>query len=186
MTAAPPPSADSKLAEKYLQKLIPLIDQDKLMIQNTDLSQFDPGALQDHYWADLGNYRIEVSHSKQPDSGADSYVIIFTNVKHLREDENQKVILAYMHLDTNQFIKFKSAAKDQIERNQQAINDKKVEEALQPVDQVLDDLYSSLTPQTQAFASQLQEEKSNQEPEEKSDEEKTLTSLGSSFANQKT
>lgn len=141
-----PPIGDSLRAEKYIQKLIKLIDSDKLTVHHTDLSKFNLTSMADHYFTNLGDHQIEVSHSRLPESGADSYVLIFTNIKFIQEDSaTQKVVLAYMHLETNQFIKFKSAADDQIKKVKRAEEEKKLNQVLEPVDQVLDQMLDQST-----------------------------------------
>lgn len=139
----PPPSGDSKKAEKYLSKLINLISRDKVVVNHTDLAKFDPTSLHDHYWVDLGKYQVEISHSKKSESGQDSFVIIFNNLKQIAQDHSEKVILAYLHLEANQFAKFKNAAEDQLERRRKAEQEKRLEEALLPVDQTLEKLGAS-------------------------------------------
>lgn len=136
----PPPSGDSIQAEKYINQLIQLIEKDKLDVCHTDLSKFDPSTLQDHYQLDLRDYRVEISHSKHPNSGHDSFVILFTNIRNVLDGNCQKIILAYMHLDTNQFNRFKKASLEQMERGKRREEEKRLKAALQPVDQILDSL----------------------------------------------
>ena len=136
----PPPSGDSKKAEKYIKDFIQLINADKLEVNRTDLSQFDPTNLQDHYRLDLKDYQVEVSHSKQPDSGKDFYVLLFNNIKQVRENCSEKVILAYMHLNEDQFVAFKRACEGQVGRAKQKAEEKRLEEALSPIDQALQDI----------------------------------------------
>ena len=135
----PPPSGDPKLADKYINQLIQLIESDKLDAQHTDLAKFDPSSLQDHYRLELKDYRVEVSHSKYPNSGKDSYIILFTNIKDLADGVCEKIILAYMHLDHNQFSAFKKAAIGQMDRKRKAEEEKRLKAALEPVDQILED-----------------------------------------------
>lgn len=138
----PPPSGDSKKAERYIKSLIQLINADKLEVNHTDLSQFDPTNLQDHYRLDLKDYQVEVSHSKQPDSGKDFYVLLFNNIKQVRENCSERVILAYMHLDGDQFIAFKRSCEGQVGRAKQREEEKRLEEALSPIDAALQDIES--------------------------------------------
>lgn len=143
MTAnIPPPSGDSKQAEKYINQLIQLIEVDKLDVSHTDLAKFDPSSLQDHYRLELKEYRVEVSHSKYPNSGKDSYIILFTNIKNLIDGYVEKIILAYMHLDDSQFAAFKKASLGQMERKRKAEEEKRLKTALEPVDQILQDFSS--------------------------------------------
>lgn len=139
----PPPSGDSQKAEKYVEKLISLIEQDKLAIAHTDLARFDPSSLQDHFRMDLKDYQVEVNHSKHPDSGKDSYVILFTNLKNLADGNCEKIILAYMHLDDSQFMRFRKSYAEQVERKRKTEEERKLKEALTPVDQALEELSNS-------------------------------------------
>ena len=124
-TTLPPPSGDSEKADSYIAQLVNLINTDKLSVSHTDLSKFDPTSLQNHYRLDLNDYEIEVSHTKQPDSGQDFYVILFNNLKYISERCTEKVILAYMHLTDNQFKTFKSTAEEQLERKRREAEEKR-------------------------------------------------------------
>lgn len=139
----PPPSGDPQQAEKYINQLIALIETDKLDVSHTDLAKFDPSALQDHYSLELKEYRVEVSHSKYPQSGKDSYVILFTNIKNLSEGNYEKIILAYMHLSNSQFISFKNAFLQQLQRKRKELEEKRLQNALKPVDQILEGFTTS-------------------------------------------
>jgi len=136
----PPPSGDPQKAEKYVLQLISLIEQDKLTISHTDLARFDPSSMQDHFQIDLKDYLVEISHSKHPESGKDSYVMLFTNIKNITNGDSQKVMLAYMHLDDTQFIKFRKSYADQLIRRKKLEEEKRLKEALLPVDEVLEQL----------------------------------------------
>lgn len=164
----PPPSSDSQQAEKYINKLTKLMDNDIATVHHTDLSKFDFSTFEDHYWIDLENFRIEISHSKRPDTGADSYVIIFTNIKHMEENPQEKVILAYIHLHTNQFIKFKSSAEDQLERRRKEEEEEKFKEAMSEVDEALEKLTGSIPEEENTF-----------QKDDITKGEKTITDLGS-------
>ncbi len=139
----PPPSGDPQQAEKYISQLVGLIETDKLNVLQTDLAKFDPTSLQEHYSLELKEYRVEVSHSKYPQSGKDSYVILFTNIKNLSEGNYEKIILAYMHLTNNQFISFKNASLQQLQRRAKELEEKRLQNALEPVDQILEDFTTS-------------------------------------------
>lgn len=139
----PPPSGDPTQAEKYISKFIQLIDEDKLTVYHTDLSKFDPSTLQDHYRLGLKDYQVEVSHSKHPNSGKDSYVLLFTNLKKVSEGNCEKIILAYMHLDDSQFMKVKRASLQQAERIRRAEEEKRLKEVMHPIDKALEELNSS-------------------------------------------
>lgn len=136
----PPPSGDPNQAEKYINQLIELIETDKLDVLHTDLAKFDPTSLQDHFRLELREYRVEVSHSKHPNSGKDSYIILFTNIRNLTDGNLEKIILAYMHLDNSQFSRFKKASLGQMERKRKAEEEKRLKTALAPVDQILQDI----------------------------------------------
>lgn len=133
----PPPSGDALMADRYIAQLIDLISQDKLTSLHTDLSKFDPTSLQDHYSVDLKDYEVEVSHNKLPDSGQDSYVILFNNLKFVNEKCTEKIILAYLHLTQDQFRNFKSTADEQLERKRKEAEEKRFKEALSPIDDLL-------------------------------------------------
>lgn len=135
-----PPSGDALKAESYINRLIDLIGQDKLPVHHTDLKKLDPSSVQDHFRMELKDYQVEISHTKHPDSGKDFYVMLFTNVKHVSEGNSQKIILAYMYLNNIQFDKFKEAAYDQLERMRKAKEEKRLKEALAPVDYILDEI----------------------------------------------
>lgn len=136
----PPPSGDAIQAEKYLKQLIELIEQDKLEVSRTDLSKFDPSTLQDHFRLILKEYQVEVSHSKHPTSAQDQYIMLFTNIKNAADGNCEKIILAYMHLNSAQFSEFKTACTEQLERIRKAVEEKRLKEALAPIDQALGEL----------------------------------------------
>ncbi|MBI2600658.1 hypothetical protein HYW42_01780 [Candidatus Daviesbacteria bacterium] len=135
-----PPNGDSGQAEKYILQLIKLIDKDLITVSHTDLSRFDPSSLQFHYRINLKDYQVEISHSKHPDSGKDSYIMLFTNIKNMIENRCEKLILAYLHLEVAQFNRFKKTADDQLFRIKKAEEEKRLKEALAPVDKVLDQI----------------------------------------------
>jgi len=133
-----PPRGDFQKAEKYINQLVDLINKNKLQVTHTDLKRFDPTTLQDHYTVSLSNYHIELSHSKQPNNGKDSYVCIFNNLKQISEGSGEKVILAYIYLDPSQFSRFKMTADRQLEEKRRAEEEKRFNEVLEPVDELLD------------------------------------------------
>ncbi len=139
-----PPMGDFERAEKYITQLINLIKQNKLLAHHTDLTKFDPSALEDHYRLDLADYQIEISHSKQPDSGKDLYIMLFNNTK-LPENSLEKTLLAYMYLTPDQFQSFKTAANNQIETLRKEEEEKRLQEALSPIDQALAKLTADFT-----------------------------------------
>ncbi len=136
----PPPSGDPAKAEKYVNQLISLIESDKLTISHTDLARFDPSSLQDHFQIDLKDYLVEISHSKHPESGKDIYNMLFTNLKNVATGGSQKVILAYMHLNGEQFMKFRQAYTQQVERRKKAEEERRLKEAMAPIDNALEQL----------------------------------------------
>lgn len=139
----PPPIGSPQQAEMYLQKLTELIKANKLVVSHTDLQKFDLASIQDHYKMDLESYEIEVSHSKQPDTGKDFYILLFNNIRKIQNNEescSEKVILAYIHLTVEQFNSFKSAADEWLERRRIEEEAKRFKEAMDPIDKVLGDL----------------------------------------------
>lgn len=135
-----PPSGDTQKAEEYLVKMLPLIESEKLLVNHTDLSKFDPTSLEDHYRVDLKEYLIEVSHSKNPDTGRDSFVMLFNNLSQIDTDSTQRVILAYLHLTEEQFRRFADCAQSQAERIKAREEEKRLNEALKPIDDVFDEM----------------------------------------------
>lgn len=161
----PPPAGDSEKAEKYLSQLIGLIKTDKLEVIHTDLKKFDIASIQDHYRMDLGEYEVEVNHSKQPDTGQDFYVLLFNNLKKIEEAGEScisKVILAYTHLTHSQFVDFKEAADGALERKRKKEEEKRFASAMAPIDNVLHEMASSnpIAEQEEKFTSD-QEEKAD-------------------------
>lgn len=133
-----PPRGDFETAEKYINQLVDLLNDNKIEVYHTDLKRFDPTTLQDHYTINLKEYQIELSHSKQPESGKDSYVMIFNNMKQISEGSPAKAILAYIYLADSQFSKFKVVADHFIEQKRKMEEERRFKEALQPIDQLLD------------------------------------------------
>ena len=136
----PPPSGDPLQAEKYLRRIMELINEDKIDVAHTDLSKFNPGALQNHFRIDLAEYKVEISHSKYPNSDKDSYVMLFTNIQTLNPESPEKIILAYMHLNATQFSDFRETAFDQISRKKKQAEEKRLNDAMEPINYVLDQL----------------------------------------------
>lgn len=148
----PPPSADPEQADKYLNQLIDLISTDKLSVSHTDLAKFDPTSLQNHYRLDLKDYEIEVSHTKQADSGQDFYIILFNNLKYVNQQCTGKIILAYTHLSEEQFKQFKATADEQLDRKRKEEERKRFKEAMAPIDKALDQLTSFTNSTPPSFA----------------------------------
>lgn len=132
-----PPKGDFDKAEKYINQLVSLIDQNKIEVYRTDLTKFDPTSLQDHYTIGLKDYQIEISHSRHQESGKSSYVIIFNNLKNISEGKGEKVILAYTYLADSQFSKFKIVAERQLNERRRAAEEKRFREAMAPIDDLL-------------------------------------------------
>lgn len=158
-----PPQGDSKKADKYLNWLITLINQDKLTVVHTNLSKFNPTDLQDHYRVELKDYYVEVSHSKQADSGTDSFVLIFNNFKQVGEG-CEKIILAYTYLTKDQYQHFKDTAEEQLERFRRIEEEKRFNEALTPIDELLEQADNSeqATSDSQADAASSQDQPKDQ------------------------
>ncbi len=134
----PPPSGDSQKADEYISKLTKLLSQDKLTVIHTDLTRYEPCTIADHYKIVMQSYEVEVSHTKQPDTGKDYYVMLFNNVRQF--EQSNKLILAYIHLNNDQFQVFKKACEEQLDR-QKAIEDRKrFEAAMSPIDQALNEV----------------------------------------------
>lgn len=136
----PPPSGDSQRAEKYINQLIPLVSQGKLTVDHTDLSKYDPSSLYDHYRIDMKEYQLEISHSKAPLTGKDSYVLLFNNLKDIEAGYTQKVILAYLVLTADQFKRLQEVADEQIETRKKIEEEKRFSQAMTPVDAMLDQI----------------------------------------------
>lgn len=141
----PPPIGDAKKADYYIAQLITLIKSDRLVVKQTDLAKFDPSSLQNHYRLDLKSYEVEVSHSKQADSGKDFYIILFNNLAQISNQCTEKIILAYIHLSYEQFRNFKTAADEQLERKRKEAEEKRFNEAMAPIDRTLEQLTESKT-----------------------------------------
>lgn len=139
-TQAPPAIGDPEKAKKYIDWLANLIDQNKVSVSHTDLKKYDLSTMQDHYRISLRDYEVEVSHSKTPDSGKDSYIILFNNIKQVSDNTSQKVILAYIPLSTDLFMKFKDSARSQLERKRREAEEKRFNAAMQPIDSLLEEM----------------------------------------------
>lgn len=143
-TAPEPPVGDPRSAQKYIDELISLINQEKISVYQTDIQKFDPSSLQNHFLIELKDYKIEISHNKQTESGKDYYVILFSNLKRIEDGSADRAILAYMYLTEEQFRAFRSAAEGQIEKKKKQAEEKRLQQALEPVDAAFNELKSSL------------------------------------------
>ncbi len=182
-----PPKGDFEKAEKYIRSLVDLISQDKVLVSHTDLSKFDPTNLQDHFKVELPDHQIEISHNKQPNSGQDVYVMLFTNIQKLSQDPslnaescNEKVILAYTILNEQQFKRFRGVALEQIEKFRKIEEERKFNTALHPLDRALEEIASgpsiAPTPHPEAKTDAPKEELTQEvhsSPEETLSEEST-------------
>jgi hypothetical protein len=137
----PPPGGDTQRAEKYIKELIDLLTQNKLLATHTDLTKFDPSALQDHYRVDIKTYQLEVSHSKQPATGHDMYVLLFINSPKIDDFYNAHGIIAYLMLNDDQFKRFKAVADEQIETRAKVDEEKRFSIAVKPIDELLDKIF---------------------------------------------
>lgn len=155
-----PPRGDFETAEKYVSQLAELLNEEKIEVYHTDLKRFDPTTLQNHYTLNLKEYQIEISHSKQPESGKDSYVMIFNNMKQIAQGSRAKVILAYIYLTDTQFAKFKAVADQFIAKKKRAEEEKRFKEVLKPIDELLDQVSSESTDSFSERATQF----SNSQP----------------------
>lgn len=138
----PPPAGDPQKAERYLNTLIDLINLDRLTVTHSDLKRFDPTSLQDHYRCRLDEYEVEVSHSKAADSGKNSYVMVFSNLRILQDNPGNRIILAFTYLTEEQFAKFKKASDEQLERERIRMEERRFKEAMLPIDSALEKLLS--------------------------------------------
>jgi len=138
LNTQPPPGGDPQRAESYIKLLVQLLSDNKLIATHTDLTKFDPNALQDHYRVNISNYQIEVSHSKQPLTGRDMYVLLFINSPSVEDFYNAKGIIAYLILSDTQFKRFKDVAEEQIETRRKVEEEKRFAKAIKPIDELLD------------------------------------------------
>lgn len=138
-----PPKGDEAKGEKYIADLIRLLENGKIQVYKTDLSQFNPSSLQSHYRIDLDDFQIEISHSTHLETGSHSYVIIFNNLKKIADGNTGKAILAYIHLNETQYVRFHKAAEVQIEKLQKIENEKRFLQAVRPFDDKIAQLEGS-------------------------------------------
>lgn len=139
----PPPQGDEAKGEKYVSDLVRLIEQGKIQVHKTDLSQFNPSSLQNHYRVELNDFQIEISHSSHLDSGNNSYVIIFNNLKNIADGNTEKAILAYIHLTEPQYKRFFKAAEEQIEKLKKVEDERRFLDAVKPLDNLLSEIDQS-------------------------------------------
>jgi hypothetical protein len=138
-----PPKGDEAKGEKYVADLIRLLESGKIQVYKTDLSQFNPSSLQSHYRIDLDDFQIEISHSTHLDTGSHSFVIIFNNLKKIADGNTGKAILAYIHLNETQYMRFHKAAELQIDKLQRIEDEKRFLQAVRPFDDKIAQLEQS-------------------------------------------
>ncbi len=147
--STPPPSGDSKKADEYISKITKLLSQDKVTATHTDLTQYEPCSISDHYKIIMDSYEVEVSHTKQPDTNKDFFIMLFNNVRQF--EGSNKLILAYIHLTNEQFRLFKGVADEQLARKKKEEEQRRFTSAMQPIDQILNEVsYSEQNPQPEA------------------------------------
>lgn len=135
-----PPNGDSQKAEKYVAWLCDLINKDKLLVNHSDLKKFELTCMEDHYRVDLTNYEVEISHSKHPETSADMFVMLFNSLQPDTNPVSSRSILAFVYLTKEQFLKFKVVADDQIERIRKAAEEKRFKEAMEPINNILEQI----------------------------------------------
>jgi hypothetical protein len=132
-----PPMGNHQQAEKYLTELISALKIGSYPLTHSDLSKFDPGSFQDHYRIDMGEYHAEISHSKHPQSGADSFSLIFTSLDKIRSGQSSQAILSFIPLTADQFTRFKTAANNYFVEQKRREEQKRFQQAMKPIDQLL-------------------------------------------------
>lgn len=138
----PPPFGDAQKAERYLSTIVGLINLDKIKVTPTNLNQLAQSSLKDHFRINLEEYEIEISHNRSLETKISTFVMLFSNTSLLKVGKADKVILAYLHLNEDQFNLFREAAFDQIERGQKHIAEEKFREVMAPIDQIFEKLLS--------------------------------------------
>jgi 3-polyprenyl-4-hydroxybenzoate decarboxylase len=63
--------------------------------------------------------------------------MIFNNLKNISEGSGERVILGYIYLADSQYAKFKIVADNQIEARRRAAEEKRFNEAVEPIDKLL-------------------------------------------------
>lgn len=132
-----PPSGDNAKAEKYLSELIPLIQNNRVVVTATDLSTLGTTSLLAHYQIDIDQFRIEFGHSNHKESNTDSYLLVFNRLEKDIDGSTKKVVLAYVNLTEQQFASLKDLADKQITKIKQETEEKRFAEAMAPIDQIL-------------------------------------------------
>lgn len=135
-----PPGADSDKAEKYVAALVDLVSQDKLIVTQTDLSRFNSSSMEDHYRVNLEDYDVELSHNRNSETKEETFIMIFNSISKFDNAEPKPLILSYMHLTSEQYLKLKEVADAQIERNKKKEEEQRFLKTMEPVDALLDQL----------------------------------------------
>lgn len=128
-----PPVGDPAKAEKYIDHLINLLKWDKATVTHTDSKKHN-SSMQDHYRINLGHYDAEISHSVNPHTNQNLYVLLFTNVNHLKSGHADQAILSYLYLHEPTFRKFKTAVENHFERLRREAEERRFKTAMQPID----------------------------------------------------
>ena len=136
----PPPGGDEKKAQHYVDTLTSLISNDKVSVTQTDLSRFNSVSMEDHYRIDLHDYDAELSHNKNPDTGEETFVMIFNSINKFDMGSPKPIILAYMRLTSDQFMNIKQVSDEQIERTRKRAEEERFNDTMAPVDHLLNQL----------------------------------------------
>src|SRR5579884_1003285 len=135
-----PPGGDSKQAQRYIDTLSELIKADKITVSQTDLSRFNSPSMEDHYRIDLQHYDAELSHNKNPETGEETFILIFNSINKFDNENPKPVILSYLRLTDEQFLKLKQAADNQLEKFRQVQEEERFTTTMAPIDQMLSQL----------------------------------------------
>jgi hypothetical protein len=139
-THLPPPGADESKAQRYVDTLADLLEKDKVNVTQTDLSRFNSVSMEDHYRINLHDYDVELSHNKNSDTGEETFIMIFNSINKFEVGNPKPVILAYMRLTSEQFMKLKQASDNQIELARKKAEEERFNQTMAPVDQLLSNL----------------------------------------------
>lgn len=74
--------------------------------------------------------------------------MIFNSVSKFDNTQPKPLILSYMHLSNEQYLKLKEASDGQIERNKKKEEEQRFLKTMEPVDALLDQLKTGAAPQT--------------------------------------
>lgn len=132
-----PPIGDVSKAEKYINQLIELMNKDKCTVTQSDLAKFGQSHMQEHFRISLGTYDAEVSHSLNQNQ-KDTYILLFTNTQQIKEGKAQDAILAYINLSSELYNELKASIETHIERKIKEAEQKRFNEAMQPIDDFID------------------------------------------------